>query len=104
MKKINNWSAGLVQALGVVLYVSIVASIMWGFNGWLSNSPNVLTMILILTLLVLSAAITGAIVFVYPAYLFLNKKTRAALAVFGYTLLFILVVFIALVAVLATFG
>ncbi len=59
--------------------------------------------ILILILLVFSVAISGAIVFGYPAYLVLKGKIKEALSVFAYTLLYCLgfiIIFIIILTVL----
>jgi len=85
MKKIKPWLAGLLQALGVVLYCTILGFFM--FNIEKIGEPP-FAIIYVLTLLVFSAAVTGALVFGYPVHLALNKKMKEALSVFGFTLLF----------------
>ncbi len=56
----------------------------------MSKRPNILGWILMLFLLVFSAAVTGLLVFGYPVYLVLNKKIKEALKVLGYTFLYCL--------------
>ena len=89
MKKNHPAFIGFLQALGVVVYVSLVSLFMNVLAMYPQISPNMFfSMSLMLLLLVFSAATTGAIVFGYPAYLFLNKQAKKGLQIFGYTLLF----------------
>lgn len=87
MKNTNPSLIGLWQALGVVAYCALTVGFMQLANEFF-NRPGYLGSVLILTLLVFSAAITGAIVFGYPAYLVLNRKVKQGLSVFAYTLLY----------------
>jgi hypothetical protein len=89
MKKTEPSLIGLWQALAVVAYCALAVGFMHLANEFF-NRPGYLGSVLILTLLVFSAAISGAIVFGYPAYLVLNKKVKEGLSVFTYTLLYCL--------------
>jgi len=99
MKKYNPTIIGLVQAIGVILYCILIALV---FTFFEKNSPmpqGIWAPAIMLTLLVFSAAVTGSIVFGYPAYLFLKEKQiKPALQILAYTLifclLFILIAFI----------
>lgn len=99
MKKINSSLIGLFQALGVVIYCALIAGVL-NFLGKTFTAPmGFLGSVLILVLLVFSAAATGSILFGYPAYLFLrSKKTKEALSILAYTFLYCLV-FIIIAAV-----
>ncbi len=79
---------GFLQALGVVIYCALVSGFFQLGNRFFPNQSDFLISILILILLVLSAAITGTIVFGYSAYLILNQKIKEALFIFCYTLLY----------------
>ncbi len=101
MKKLSLSLIGFLQALGVVLYCSFVGSFLYFGNKFFPKEPSFLINVLILVLLVFSAAITGSIVFVYPAYLALNQKIKEALHVFFYTLLYSLGIIGIMVVLLA---
>jgi len=101
MKKLSLSLIGLLQALGVVLYCSFVGSFMYFGNKFFPKEPSIVINVLILVLLVFSASITGTIVFGYPAYLALNQKTKEALSVFSYTLLYFLGIIGIMIIILA---
>jgi len=90
MKKIKPEIVGLLQSLGVLLYCALLAGFFLAMERVMPKGPNILGWILILFLLVLSAAVTGLLVFGYPVYLALNKKVKEALKVLGYTFLYCL--------------
>jgi len=90
MKKPFLYQVGLFQALGVVAYCSLIALFFNFLENYFGNPPKIVSMIVILSLLVLSVAITGLIVFGYPTYLVLNKKIKEALIALGYTFLFLI--------------
>jgi len=85
MKKSKLFLIGFLQALAVVSYC--------GFVGWLFNllsqvfiaKPGFWGTALILSLLVVSAAITGSLVFVYPAYLVLKQRLKEAILILLFT-------------------
>ena len=100
MKKCNPAIIGLIQAIGVVMYCVFIALIIGFLSRNFPQPPSIWGPAIMLTLLVFSAAVTGSIVFGYPAYLFLKeKKIKIALQILAYTLiyclLFILAAFIA---------
>ncbi len=78
---------GFLQALGVTLY-SVLIGCFFYFMSEISARPGLLGVVLMLLLLVFSAAVTGSIVFGYPAFLALNKNIREALKILAYTLLY----------------
>ena len=91
MKKIHSSLIGLFQALGVVVYCSLVTGMLWALEKVSMSPPKFFGAVVILILLVFSAAITGSIVFGYPAYLFLKtKKIKQALSILAFTLLYCL--------------
>ena len=87
MKK-DPYLIGLYQALGVVGYAFLISNLFFVLEKIAVAPPNYLGFTLILVLLVFSAAVTGSIVFGYPAYLAFNKKTKEAISVLGFTLLY----------------
>ncbi len=105
MKKINPSTAGLLQALSVVIYCALIAGMLNLFGKTLTAPMGFLGSVLILVLLVFSAAVTGSIVFGYPAYLFLkNKQIKEALLILVYTLLYCLVFIIIAILLIVVLG
>ncbi len=92
---------GLGQALAIVIYCSLIGGFFHLGNKIFPQESDFWVSILILLLLVFSAAVSGVIVFGYPAYLVLKGKIREALSVFAYTLLYCLG-FIAIFIILLT--
>lgn len=92
---------GLLQACGVVAYTVLVSCLFSFLNNNFSNEPDQFwAPIIMLSLLVFSVAITGLIVFGYPAYLALNKRIKDALTVLAFTIIFgIIIIAITLVIV-----
>lgn len=81
---------GFLQALGLVAYCSLVASLIWGLGRTFDSSPGISGIIFSLFLLAFSVAVCGSIVFGYPVYLVVNKNIKDALNVLLYTLLYCL--------------
>ena len=86
-------TVGLCQALGVTVYCGLVALL---FNYLAKTIPSGLGFFgffFMLVLLVFSAAVTGSIVFGYPAYIGLVKnKIKEALTILAFTLLYSLLI------------
>lgn len=91
---------GLLLAIGVAVYVALISALMYALETIDFIPPMYVSMIVMLTLLVLSAAVTGSLVFTYPVLLAIRKKTKEALLVFASTLVW-LVVFIILLMLIA---
>ncbi|MFC1787969.1 hypothetical protein ACFLZY_02010 [Patescibacteria group bacterium] len=99
MKKITLFQAGLLQALGVIAYVALI-SLFFNILEGLSKTPHLfLVQMIMLSLLVFSAAITGVLVFGYPTFLIAKNRLKDGLLVFGYTLLFLFVAVVGLVLI-----
>ena len=77
---------GLLQALGVAGYVALISAVLYGLESIDAAPPVYLSMVTILLLLVSSMAVTGALIFAYPAVLAMHKKVKIALQVLGSTL------------------
>ena len=88
LNKSNPSLIGFLQALGVVAYCALIGGFFQLGNRFFIQQSVFWITVLILILLVFSAAITGTIVFGYPAYLALNKRVKEALSIFFYTLLY----------------
>ena len=105
MKKLNTSLIGLFQALGVVIYCALIVGIFNFFGKNFAGPAGFFGSILILVLLVVSAAVTGSIVFGYPAYLFLkHKRTKEALLILAHTLLYCLGIVIIALVLIAVLG
>ena len=78
----------LSQVFLAATYIFLVAN----FMGWVEKGnlgPSFLGIVLMLCLLVLSASICGFLIFGYAIYLLLDKQTKEALILLGYTFLFL---------------
>lgn len=105
MKKTNPSTIGLLQALGLVVYCVLIAGMLNLFGKTIAAPVGFLGSVLILVLLVFSAAVTGSIVFGYPAYLFLkNKQVKEALLILAYTLLYCLAFIIIAISFIVALG
>lgn len=102
MKKLNLSTIGLLQALGVAVYCALVVGIMNWFGQVFFAPPGFWGSLLILVLLVFSAAVSGSIVFGYSAYLFLkHKKTKEPLSILAFTLLYCLAIIMIITVLIA---
>lgn len=83
---------GVVEGIYVTLVAWFMSSAESIFKG---HTPDpIFGAMAILSLLVFSAAISGTLVFGYPAYFFLQKKYRESFTVFISTLITILIIFV----------
>lgn len=85
-------AAGFLQALGVTIYCLLIALVFMVLDSFQVGSPGVLFFTFFLLLFVLSAAITGSLVFGYAAYLALNKKIKEALMDLAYVILWAIII------------
>lgn len=88
MKKSKISLISFLQALGLTVYCTLVASLIWSLSKSLVTAPGIAGVIFWLFLLAFSVAICGLIVFGYPGYLVINKKVKDALSILIYTLLY----------------
>ncbi|MFZ5365548.1 MAG: hypothetical protein ACOZBH_05150 [Patescibacteria group bacterium] len=91
MKKLHPAMIALTQALATAVYVAAISGLLFLIGR--SNLPvhELLTGIIVLMLLVFSAGVCALIIFGYPLYFLINKKTKIALEIIGYTFLFLFV-------------
>lgn len=86
--------SSLASALGTVIYVTLVAWIMTNMEkGW-GGEKTIWVPIAMLLLLVLSAGVTGSLVFGQPVMLYADGKKREAVKQFALTLGWLLVILI----------
>ncbi len=102
--KTNLSLIGLVQALGVIVYCALAGGFFWLAEKVFIVPPDFLGIVLMLVFLVFSVAVSGAIVFGYPAYLALNNKIKDALSLLIYTLLYTLGFVIIIVVIITVLG
>ncbi len=104
MKKINPSLFGLYQALGVTFYCALIGGFFILMQRFNFTPPEYVAITLMLVLLVFSAAICGLLVFGYPVFLVLNKKKNDALALLGYTFLYLIIIFVIFLITALIFG
>ena len=90
MKKLNMSLVGLIQAIAVLAYCALIAGLLSIISDITISPSPIIAGSIMLSLLVVSAAITGSIVFAYPAYLALKEKTTEAIYVLLYTILYLI--------------
>lgn len=94
---------GLVQAFGVAVYSGLVAGF-FSLAEKIFYRPGFLGIALMLVIFVFSAAITGSLVFGYPALLALNKKVKEAIYVLAYTFLYFVIIILLVILVMVSFS
>lgn len=99
MKKSDYFLKSLLNAAGVFVYVSGVASLLSNGEKIFGKAENFLMPVLLLLLFVVSAAITGLLVLGKPIHLYLSGFKKEAFTLLFATLAW-LIVFIAVVAVI----
>ncbi len=97
LKKMTPPLIGFIQALGVIIYCSLIGGFFWFMSQVHPDPGGMLQIVLMLFLLVFSAAITGLLIFGYPAFLMINKEVKKALTILGYTFMYSLIMIIAIV-------
>lgn len=98
MKKLSLPVIGLFQALGLVTYVTVVATVMSNASHWVGPVDNkFFAPIAFLSMLVVSALSCALISLAYPIILIWDKKQTAnAFKIIGFTIAW-LIVFIILI-------
>lgn len=94
MKKKSPVLISLFQALGIIFYISLVATVMYNGNTWFGTKDTFLTPILVLTMFAISVSTCGILMFAYPIYLFWDKKkTKKSIKIVIYTTLWLFAFF-----------
>ena len=102
MKQTKLIFTGFLDALGVAVYVVVISLILGQGEKIFGKMDNFLGPVALLLLLVLSAAITGALTLGRPILLYLQGRKREAIKLFLYTLgwLFLMTLLVFIVQVL----
>jgi len=95
--KVLFWA--VVDALGVFIYISAVAFVMFNGEKFFGKINDFTGPLMILLLFVVSAVITGALFLGRPAYLYLNGLKKEGIQLFFYTLAFLAIITLAVLAI-----
>ena len=92
-----------INAIATTLYIILIASFMFSLQSFAQKDvKTVIIPIAMLLLFVLSAALTGSLVFGKPIMLYIDGKKKEAISLFAYTIgmlfLITLIAFIFLIA------
>lgn len=88
-------------ALGEGVYIFLVALLMRSAADLVPKDPSVLGPVLFLMLFVFSAAVSGALILGKPVLLYMEGKRREALEFFGFTMGWLFVFMIVVLAIVA---
>ena len=103
--RINHMNAhitrGFVNAIGVFVYVSAVAWLMYNASDFLGAEDNFLIPLFILLLFVISASVTGLLVLGKPISLYLNNHKKESFLVLVSTLAFLFLFAVGVMIVLS---
>ncbi len=103
VKKLTLYQTGLLQALGIAIYAALISGFFVLLEKIIQEPPQFLAMLLMLCLLVFSAAVTGLLFFGYAVSLALKNKIIDALHLLGYTFVFSLLIILLIVIVILIF-
>jgi small-conductance mechanosensitive channel len=96
MKKSEYLLKSLINALGVLVYVSIVAFLIFNGEHIFDNKPSFLIPLFMLLLFIISASVTGLLVMGKPIHLYLSGLKKEAFillfATLAWLVLFIVVI------------
>jgi len=95
---------GLAQAAGVLAYVAAISWIITNGEYLFGKMPTVWGPILMLLLLVFSAAVTGSLVFAKPVILYLQDRKVEGLGLLFLTLSFLLIFIVGIIVFLLLRG
>lgn len=76
----------IINALAIAAYVTAVGVFMFNANDVFGKEDNFLTPVVVLLLLVLSAAVTGSLLLGQPAMWYADGKKKEALQLLGTTI------------------
>lgn len=79
------------NTFGVAIYVSVVATVMTNGEHVFGRMPGVVAPFAILMLLVLSATVTGTLVFGKPVLLYVEGDKKSAVSMVLYTMMWLAV-------------
>ena len=101
MNKLRPWAAGLVQALGLLLYVTLFVLVVLNTERIMGArmEQEVIGVISVLLAFVTSALTCGTIALGYPAYLFFSGERKKAVQIIGWNIIWLI-----LISILALIG
>lgn len=103
-RKYSPSAIGFLQTAGVLIYCGLIAALFF-FLAKTPSQPGFFGFFVMLALLVFSAAVTGSLVFGYPAYLTLIKhRPKEALTILTYTLLYSLIIIALSIIIILAFA
>lgn len=91
----------LINALATAAYVTVIGLFMANANTFFGREDKFLTPVVVLLLLVLSAAVTGSLLFGQPAMWYVDGKKKPALQLLGATLASLAVITLVAMVILA---
>jgi nitrogen fixation/metabolism regulation signal transduction histidine kinase len=98
------WKNAVFNALATVLYIIAVGFFMYyGSLVKIGRTNTMLVPIALLLLLVLSAAITGFLIFGKPALMYIDGKKKEAISLLTYTLTFFSIITLIAIVLLVIF-
>ncbi len=95
----NPFKGGFISAAFTLVYVAAIALVFILLDRMTAVPPEFLGIIFVLSLLVLSAAVCGTLVFGIPVLLFIDKEYKKGLSFLGYTLVWF-AIFVIIILVL----
>jgi len=93
---------GLLSALGVFVYVLLVALIITSGEQLFGGEENFLLPVSMLLLLVLSVAVVGVLIFGKPVFMYLDGQKKEAWTMLLYTIGWLAVLVVVVLVLLAT--
>ncbi len=103
-KRTNILLQSLLLATGVILYVALVAAVMFYGGPIMDKGGRLLPAIAFLLLFVLSATIVGLLVLARPVYLFLQGAKKEAFQLLAMILFWLVLSLLVIFLILATFA
>jgi hypothetical protein len=85
---------GLLQAAGLTFYIASFAALVQGAERWIRNPHPILGITLFLLAFVVSALISGSIVFAYPILLLFDGKKDEALRIVFWSAVWLILFFL----------
>lgn len=106
MEKTNYIKKSLLLALATTAYITLVSILMIYLNEYITGQPQMISIIMVLLLLVISAAVCGSLIFAWPVYKMIKGEMRQGFKILGITIGWLIVVFIlvGLVVIFVNFG
>jgi len=103
MKKSEYILKSLINALGVLVYVSIVAFLIFNGEHIFDNKPSFLIPLFMLLLFIISASVTGLLVMGKPIHLYLSGLKKEAFILLFTTLVWLVLFIIVIITGLLLF-